>query len=177
MNKYKSGSATNIFAGLMMLIPAVIILINAAESFGGAKVFLQYALLICGIVYIFTFVENRRGYFRPGWILTQGFTQFFIGLSIFFLTEEQFSEERACITFGIWALVTAASQMSGGIQLKALEVRKWFLLVIESVLNLIWAFFLLVNPFESYEYIWFLAGMFMGCISIGTILEFFIHRR
>ena len=28
------------------------------------------------------------------------------------------------------------------------------------------------EPFESYEYMWFLAGMFMGCISIGTILEF-----
>ena len=177
MKKYKSGAAINILAGLVMLIPAVVILISAAESFGGVRSFLQYSLLVCGIVYIFAFVENRRGYFRPGWILTQGLSQFFIGLSVLFLTEEQFTEERICITFGIWALVTAASQMSGGIQLRALEVRRWFLLIGEGVLNLIWAFFLLVNPFESYEYMWFLAGMFMGCISIGTILEFFINKR
>ncbi len=177
MNRYKGGAAINIFAGLIMLIPAVVILLNVADSFGGAKIFLQYSLLICGMVYIFAFVENRRGYFRPGWILTQGFTQFFIGLSVIFLTVEQFTEERVCITFGIWALVTAASQISGGIQLRALEVRKWLLLVCEGVINLIWTFFLLVNPFETYEYMWFLAGMFMGCISIGTVLEFFINKR
>ena len=177
MNRHKNGAAINIFAGLMMLIPAMVLLVNAAESFGGAKIFLQYSLLVCGIIYIFAFVENCRGYFRPGWILTQGFIQFFIGLSVLFLTEEQFSEERICTTFGLWALVTAASQMSGGIQLRALEVRRWRLLICEGVLNLLWAFFLLVNPFESYDYMWFLAGMFMGCLGVGTILEFFIHKR
>ena len=53
MKKYKSGAAINILAGLVMLIPAVVILISAAESFGGVKSFLQYSLLVCGIVYIF----------------------------------------------------------------------------------------------------------------------------
>ena len=177
MNRSKSGAAIQILAGMIMLIPSLIILVNAAESFGGVKFVLQFALLICGIIYIFSFVENRRGYFRPGWILSQGFIQFFLGLSILFLSEEQFGEERACVTFGLWALVTAASQMSGGIQLKALEVKRWFILIIEGTLNLLWSFFLLVNLFDTYDYLWLLAGLFMACLSIGTVLEFLIHKR
>ncbi len=177
MNRYRSGIAVTIFAGLLMFLPAFIVLFNSAEFLGGTKGFLQYSLLVCGIVYMIAFVENRRGYFRPGWVLTQGFLQFFIGLSVLFLSEEQFTDERLSITFGLWALVTAASQISGGIQLKALEVRRWWLMPLEGLVNLVWAFLLLGNPFQSYEYIWFLSGMLMSSIGVDTILEFFINRR
>ena len=176
MNKHGNGIAYNIIAGLIMLIPSVVVLFDATTVFGGQKVFMQYALLVCGLVYLLTFVGNRRGYFRPGWILTQGFLQFFIGLYIFFLPVVDFEDETASITFGLWALVTAASQISGGIQLRALEVKRWWLLPVEGIVSLIWAFMLLINPFQSYDYLWLFAGMFMGTVSVCTVLEFMVHK-
>ncbi len=176
MNKYGNGIAYNILAGLIMLVPSVIVLFDATTVLGGHKVFMQYALLVCGFIYLLAFVGNRRGYFRPGWILTQGFLQFFIGLFILFQSETDFTEEIAAVVFGLWALVTASTQISGGIQLRALEVKRWWLLPAEGIVSLIWAFMLLVNPFQNYDLLWLFVGLFMGNISICTVLEFMVHK-
>ncbi|MBE7056518.1 MAG: hypothetical protein E7388_03645 [Ruminococcaceae bacterium] len=176
MNKYGNGIAYNVMAGLVMLVPAMMILFDGTDFLGGSKVFLQYALLVCGAVYLLAFVGNKRGYFRPGWILTQGFIQFFIGLFMLFCSGETFNDEIASVTFGIWAIATASAQISGGIQLRALEVKRWKIPVYEGVINIVWAFILLVNPFQTYDYLWLIAGLFLGTISVCTVLEVMVHK-
>ena len=89
MNKHGNGVAYNIVAGLVMLIPSLVILFDISDLFGGQHIFLQYALLVCGIVYLLSFVGNKRGYFRPGWIFTQGFIQVFLGLFMMFRLLQQ----------------------------------------------------------------------------------------
>lgn len=176
MKKRGNGSVYNIVAGLVMIIPAVVILFDATNFMGGQQIFMQYALLICGLVYLIAFIGNKRGYFRPGWILTQGFIQVFLGMFVLFMPEENFTDEIATVMFGLWAMVTAATQISGGIQLRALEVRRWRILITGGIINVIWAFILLINPFQTYDYLWLFAGMFMGTLSVCTILEVMVHK-
>ena len=176
MKRHGNGIAYNIVAGLAMLVISAVILFDATGFIGGQQIFIQYALPVCGLIYIMAFVGNRRGYFRPGWILTQGFIQFFLGLCVLFLPEARFTEEYASVILGIWALVTAATQMSGGIQLRALEVKRWRILILGGLVNVLWAFMLLINPFQSYDYLWLFAGLFMGTISICTLLEVIVHK-
>lgn len=177
MVKQRGGSAMSIFAGLVMFIPALVFLFQVFTDFLDYKIFVQYYLLFSGVVYMISFIENRKGYFRPGWILTQGFLQIFLGILFLFFQNDMYDETAMRIIYSLWALMTGASQISSGIQLKALEIRRWWLVSAEGLINVFWCFFLIVNPFEGLSVLYFLTGMFFASVSIGTILEFFLYRR
>ena len=168
----------HLFTGLVMLVPTLAFLFRLFSDLVEYKIFMQYYLLFSGMIYMITFIENRKGYFRPGWILTQGFVQIFFGILLLFLPNEIYDENIMCIAYSLWALMTGASQISGGIQLKALEIRRWWLLASEGLVNIFLCFFLVVNPFSGGEaFYFFLIGMFFASLSIGTVLEIFIYRR
>ena len=176
MKRHGYGTVFNFIAGILIALLAVAVFLDDYIVFFNKKLILQFGLMICGIACIVSFIQNRRGYFRPGWILTQGFVQFFLGLYIFFLPASSFQPELISILVGVWALVTAATQISGGIQLKALEVRRYWLLLVESIVNILWAFFMLLDPLGTYDLFWLLVCVYLVTIGFEIIIESFVRK-
>ena len=176
MKRQGYGTFFNLIAAALVFAVGLEVIFDFGRAIAARKVFIQYGLMLCGIACIVSFIQNRRGYFRPGWILALGFVQFFIGLYILFLNSTQFTLENFTLLVGFWALVTAAIQMAGGIQLKALEVKRWWFLTAEGIINIIFAFILLIFPISGDPIMWRLTGGFLILLSIEIALESLVRK-
>jgi len=98
-------------------------------------------LLLTSILYFSAFGINRRMYFRPGWMLQEAFFLMFFSIVVFFLPYLDF--EVNATVYAFMAFFAAAVQFASSIQLGALEIRRWWMILIFAIANLIFGVYLI----------------------------------
>jgi len=180
MSKFKNkGSGMTLLAGLIMFLISLVFFIPYFHKHEHrSMIALFISMILSGLCYLLAFYLNKRGYFRPGWLLSQSFIQIFLGVFLLIL---KISENDSVFTynlvFGLWAMFTASTQFSTSIQIKALEVSHWSWLTIISLSNLVIACFYLFTPFGNNILAFnLLTGLFLLDFSICSNIEYVFYK-
>ena len=166
----------NVIAAVAAVFTAIICFTDFSYFFGGTRLFLEIMLLLTGTLVILSFIQSRKTYFKPGWILMQGFMFIFLGLIFIFIDEDLFSEDFIRYSFGMLALCTAGSQIACGIQLNTLQIRHWKIPVVVGLLNLILALVSILGLFEIEHITEYTIGAYFILFAVGSLLEFFVRK-
>ena len=110
--------------------------------------FISVIFVMSALLDIIAFAQNKRWYFRPGWMLQQSFFLIFFSVVLFFSEHIQLSTDM--ILFAFMAFFTAAAQLACAIQLRALEIRRWWWVAFFGLINIFCGCYLLTNPLNQY---------------------------
>ncbi len=128
-------------AAFILAGTAVFILVNPLGSDREHELLIGGVLLVTAAVCFVSFGLNRRMYFRPGWILQSGYFMAIYGLIVLFLPLIDFEVNETVYAF--LALFLAAAQFAGAIQLRALEIKHWWWVLIFGVVNTLFGIYFL----------------------------------
>lgn len=176
MRNKLSGFFFNVVAAFAVIFTALICLVNLYDLLGGLQMFITIMLFVSGVLYILSFVQSRKTYFKPGWILSQGFLFLFIG-AYFLLTDSgSFTEKFLTSVFSLMAICSAASQIACSIQLKTLEIKHWKVPALCGIINLSLAFIIILEIISVNNVIIYELSAYMISVAADTLLEFFVRK-
>ncbi len=177
MEKKRTSSILYILIGIAFLVLAFVFFFSFFNHFRTYWVVSGVTLLFCGAFYLIAFFENKRGYFRPGWVLNQGLIELLFGCWLLFVTYDELNYKDCFLVFGFWAAFTAVTQITASIQLKALEVRNWWWMLTFGIFNLAVGIVYLIRPFSSMASLLMLCGVYYVVCCLCTVLESFLYRK
>lgn len=139
---------TVFLSGICLIVLAALLLF---KTFSVELVILRLIGVVCGLVgflNIIAFGQNKRWYFRPGWLLQHSF--FLIFFAVMILIAPYVGIKIDLVIFSFLAFFTAATQLAASIQLHALEIRRWWWIACFGFINILFGVYFLVNPFAEY---------------------------
>lgn len=118
-------------------------------------------VLVGGLLSIYSFVAKNRSRFRPGWLLPQGFTGFFVGIMMIAALFIGGFDIKLILLFALpcLAIITAILHVSASIQIKCLGFQRWWILLLFGMIDLI---------FGVSVYFYFLSGKFDVYLGFGV---------
>ena len=128
-------------AAVILAGSAVFILVHPLSHDRDNEWLIGGVLMVAAAVCFVSFGTNRRMYFRPGWILPAAFFMAIYGLIIIFLPLIDFDVNVTVYAF--LALFLAAAQFSAAIQLRALEIKRWWWVLIFGIVNTLFGIYFL----------------------------------
>ena len=128
-------------AAIILAGPAVFILVHPLNTPRDHELLIGGVLVAAAAVCFVSFGMNRRMYFRPGWILPSAFFMAIYGLIVLFLPLIDFEVNETVYAF--LALFLAATQFAGAIQLRALEIKHWWWVLVFGVVNTLFGIYFL----------------------------------
>ena len=84
MRKNVKSNFLLILAGSFLVLLAAFLFLIPLERTESNIDIMSVVMILSGFLFILSFSKNKRGYFRPGWILSQGFFQMLIGCLMLF---------------------------------------------------------------------------------------------
>lgn len=177
MDKKKTSSVLYILIGIAFLVLAAVFLFSFFDQFVTYWIVSGIALLLCGALYLVAFFQNKRGYFRPGWVLPQGLMELFFGCWLLFVGYTETNYDDCFIVFGFWAVFTAITQITASVQLKALEIRNWWWMTSFGVFHMALGLVYLLKPFDTMAALRMLCGIYFIVCSLCTVMESFLYRH
>lgn len=175
-NKKNTGGFYLFIDSLLMLFLSVFYFVDPFKDFMTHIIVTGVVLMVSGLTCFAAFLNNQRAYFRPGWILSQGFVQIILGFYILF-NRLITSYDSYYIIFGLWAVFTGLTQMAVSIQIKALDIIRWFYVILMGAINLILGFLTMLNIIKVIDMLFIYTGIYFLSLSISYVLEFFVYRK
>lgn len=169
---------TVFLSGICLVVLAVLLLF---KTFAGELVNFRLIGVICGLsgfLNILAFGQNKRWFFRPGWMLQHGF--FLIFFAVMILIAPYIGLEINLIIFSFFAFFTAAAQLAASIQLHALEIKRWWWIACFGFLNILFGVYFLIDPFAAYFDLFFSVSVFFlvtGLIYMTEPIVYIKNRK
>ena len=130
-----------LLVSLILIAAAAIVIFYPFSNERQKEIVIGAAFVLASLLCFISFSINRRIYFRPGWLLQTAFFLIIFGLLIFFLPLIDF--ELNVTVFAFLALFIASAQFCASIQLSALEIKRWWWVLIFSIINLLFGVYFL----------------------------------
>lgn len=145
----KNNNVILFIAGFIYIIVAIAILLLPFDDAYVNMLVASICVCVVGLLLIFSYVINKKWFYKPGWIFSQG--MFCVVISImFFLKTYNTLIDNISMVLAFWALLSAVTQITTSIQIKYLQFQKWQRLFFAGILNLIIFAFFLINPVAEY---------------------------
>lgn len=175
MKKYKNSNIFLYVSGFFLLILALFLIIAPFNDYASNIITMSFSLIVIGISFIIAFVLNKKWYFRPGWILPQGFYLIFIGILCLYSFKKELSDSMNLI-FAMWALFSGVTQISASIQLRSLEFIKWHRMTFYGIINLLFFIYFITDPFSVYVSLYTSFGIYILISGMICLAEPFIYK-
>lgn len=130
-----------ILASLILFAAAAIVVFYPFTIERQKEIVIGAAFVLASLLCFISFSLNKRVYFRPGWLLQTAFFLIIFGLLLFFLPMIDF--ELNVTVFAFLALFIAAAQFCASIQLSALEIKRWWWVLVFSIVNILFGVYFL----------------------------------
>jgi uncharacterized membrane protein HdeD (DUF308 family) len=166
---------TIFLSGICLIILAVLLFFR---TFSTDLINYRFVGIVCelvGFLNILAFGQNKRWYFRPGWMLQQSFFLIFFGVMV--LLAPYIHLDVNLTIFSFLAFFTAATQLSASIQLRALEINRWWWVACFGFINILFGVYFLVNPFEIYFDLFFSVAVFLLTTGLIYMIEPFVYIK
>lgn len=167
--KNSRANFTIFLSGMCLIVLAAILLIKPFEQTIMNFRFISVVFVLCGLLNILAFAQNKRWYFRPGWMLQQSFFLLFFGILLFFSSDTELNTDIRLFSF--MAFFTAAVQLACCIQLHTLEIKRWWWIAGFGLINLIFGVYFLTNPLSEYIDMFISVAVFVFVTGTIGILE------
>ncbi len=160
---------TIFLSGISLIILSLVLFLRPFEDNQMNFRFISVVFVLSALLDILAFAQNKRWYFRPGWMLQQSFFLIFFSVILFLSEHIQLSTDG--ITFAFMAFFTAASQLACSIQLRALEIKRWWWVSVFGLVNIFAGCYFVTNPFEAYINKLSSVAIFICTMGIICVLE------
>ena len=172
----KNNNLILFLAGFLYIIVTVAVLLLPFDDAYFNMLAAAVAICVVGFLLVFSYLINKKWFFKPGWILSQGMFCIIIAI-LLFLNNYNMLMDNVSILLAFWALLSAVTQISTSIQIKYLQFQKWQRLFLAGLLNLIIFAFLLINPFAEYLTDVMLTCYYMIFSAITLLAEPFSYNK
>lgn len=176
LKKKNTGGFFLFINSILYMLLSVFYLATPLNDFLSHIITTGTVLMVCGLVCITAFINNPRAYFRPGWILSQGFLQILLGFYILF-NRLVTNHDSYFIIFGAWALFTGITQISVSIQIRALDISRWYFVLSIGLFNLLIGMLMMLNMFKFIDLLFVYTAIYFISLSVSYVLEFFVYRK
>lgn len=126
---------TNLFFLLicaLQILGGILILIYPFSSVKVYFFIFAFIFAACGILYITTFVIDKKAHYRPGWILPAGIISLITVIYVITGTNAV-SESAIVLAAGFITLVTGIALLVSSIQYRYLEIKRWWIFAVNSL--------------------------------------------
>ena len=130
-----------ILISLVMTASALFVLLYPFSKDRDKEVLIGCTFIAVAALCFFSFYLNRRVYFRPGWLLQSAFFMAVFGIVLLFLPFIDF--ELNITIFAFLAFFLGSAQFCASIQLSALEIKRWWWVLIFAVVNILFGVYFL----------------------------------
>ncbi len=164
-----------VLASAVLAGAAVLMLVNPFKTDRENELLVGGVFATVALICFISFGVNRRMYFRPGWMLQNAFFMAVFSIIIFFIPMINF--DMNVLVYSFLAFFMAASQYCAAIQLSALEIRRWWWVLIFAVINTLFGvyFIKLCSVLNLSEYP--SLAVYMLVLSAILLLEPWIYRK
>lgn len=159
MEQKKKWMVCPILGAVLLIVLGLLLIFKSGVIVNLIPLILGFTMIVIGVFQIAYYIGIRDYLVLPSLKLTSGIVNILLGL-IFCIKNDR-SLEFLGIFFGIWALVTASIRLNLTIQ-KKLEQFPYIWDVVATLIQLIFALFLIFNPFHGFA-IW---AVYAGCFCI-----------
>ena len=136
MKAIKNHSRNILFlVSLILFASAAVVMFYPFTNERQKEIVIGVSLVLAAVLCFISFSINRRIYFRPGWLLQTSFFMIVFGMLIFFLPVIDL--ELNVTLFAFLAIFIASAQFCASIQLSALEIKRWWWVLIFSIINIL----------------------------------------
>lgn len=168
---------TLFLSGVSLMVLSLVLFVSPFEQEINNFHLISVIFILASLLNILAFAQNRRWYFRPGWMLQQSFFLLFFGVLLFFSVELELDSD--ILLFAFLAFFTAAAQLACCIQLHALEIRRWWWIAIFGLINILFGVYFLVDPLTEYLSLYTSVAIFVFVTGIISMIEplVYVKRR
>lgn len=175
----KRNNIGGLFLGLNSIVCILLALFNffsPLNDFVSHLILLSISIMISGLICLTAFLTNKRASFRPGWLLPQAFILIVFG---FYLLHNRLitDYDSYYIIFGSMGLFTGIIQFTSSLQIKALDIKKWYLIGLISLFNFSLGFIMMMNLFKAYDLLLAFISTYLFLLSISYIIEIYTYRK
>lgn len=146
--KKAKANFTIFLSGVSLVILSIVLILKPFKEELMNYRLISVVFILSALLDVLAFAQNKRWYFRPGWLLQQSFFLLFFGIILFFSANIHLSTDL--LLFSFMAFFTAAAQFACSIQLHALVIKRWWWVSIFGLVNIFCGCYFLTNPFEKY---------------------------
>jgi uncharacterized membrane protein HdeD (DUF308 family) len=164
-----------ILISLILTASALFVLLYPFGKDRDKEILIGCTFLAAAFLCFISFSMNRRIYFRPGWLLQSAFFLTLFGILILFLPVLDF--ELNTTVFSFLAFFFGSAQFCAAIQLSALEIRRWWMVLVFSIVDLLFGVYFLklcsVLNISQYPSV----AVYMIVIAVMLLLEPLVYNK
>ena len=164
-----------ILASLVLIAAAAAIVFYPFSNERQKEIVIGACFALVALLCFVSFSLNKRIYFRPGWLLQTSFFLTIFALLIFFLPVLDF--ELNVTVYAFLAFFIASAQFCAAIQLSALEIKRWWWILIFSIINILFGVYFLklcsvlnVSEYPS-------VGVYLVLLAVNFSSESFVYNK
>lgn len=156
-----------------MIILGILLVRNPAEVSIAVCIFIGIAFCAAGLAMVITFLVNRSGRAEGfGASPVYGiFGAILAAFGIFIWVNPKAIINFVTILFAVVIIVHAIYEIAGATVMKEMGGARWYLGIIFSVIKLILAFMIIVEPFQIAQYIMIFAGISLILCGVTGIVQ------
>ena len=175
LKRYKNSNLLLYLSGFCLLITGLFLVIFPFKEYAANIRTMSLAMVGIGILFLLSFVFNKKWYFRPGWTLAQGFFLMILGILCLYTFDRELSDGLNLI-FAMWALCSGTTQIASSIQLRALEFVKWWRILLGGFLNICFFLYFVMDPLSDYIAVYTSFGVYFLAAGIICLSEPFAYK-
>ena len=156
----------------------VLLLINPVGFTSGIIIALGVVLTILGIYNVIQYFRNEIEMAVQGDGLSRGILFILVGLFCIFRSR-WFVITFPVLTmlYGVITLVAGVGKIQMAVDLMRLQLRHWYIALINALLTIVFALLIVFNPFETTAILWTFIGVALLIEALLDIIVFIFGRR
>lgn len=171
LNYIKKYEKSSIFASLMMVAVAVLLIIKPDTMLNLVVIILGAGILLDGIIHVVSYILTSKEMKAYSNDLFIGIIGVLAGVII--LVGKTIIISMIPIIIGIWLIVKAIIKLQIGLNLKSLEQKSWLEIFIMALVSFAFGVLVLLNPFGTAITVTVISGVFLLITAISDIIESF----
>lgn len=158
----------SLIIGILLIVSGGLSLLMPLTTTVSILQFISFMLIAIGLLKIFRYFSNEM--FRVGSFLIAGIVDILVGILMFRNIAASMDVFR--ILIGFWILLVGITEIATSIDLKHMELKRWWLGFISGGLGIILGFALITNVAYFVVYMSIMFSMYMIILGINFISTF-----
>lgn len=168
MESIKKARWISLIIGILLIVNGIIFMANPIETVIALVTVIAISLIAIGVLRVIRYFTDNM--FKSGIFLVGGVLDIILGIMI--IANQPMSIAPFTIFIGFWELFSGVVEIAVSIDLKQMNIPRWWLGVIAGIFGIILGFMLIRNMAFSSVYISFLVGIYMIVFG-GTFISTF----
>ncbi len=173
MEKLKSNKWVSLISGVLVILAGIFYLVEPLQAAISLGLFIGILLIVKGITAIFSYRSNHENV--QGAVLAGSILDIIMGLLL--VTHVFAAALSIPYIIGFWTMFTGILEIVKSFSLKKIGFKKWLLVLVTGIFNIIIAYFIMSNVLASVVAITMLLGIYFIVYGITFVVNFLVMNK